>query len=280
MSNPRTLRSASLLALLLSAGCPYVDREAVLSVVWSQDDTEQAYVFATWEIQSGIFGVPEGASSRNHKHRIYVQAADGSGRRDLYGHRPNHGYGRIYYMNTAGYLIAGFQDGSGIRYERIRPDGTSDVVTTFTGGPGPCGTFDLIPSPTGATFAAIARLDAPPPVPSGPPPAAMPACSRGSVRVELIDATSLAVTAGPFSWTVDGLTDGTWTPGGDLIVTSSGQAWRVDPSSGPVPTAMPGCLAPRTTSSNVSAGGAEMEPGDAANPVRVARRGAPAFGCQ
>lgn len=267
------------LAVLTQSGCWWSHHEEVLSVVWSEDDAEQAFVVGTWEIESGLLGVPEGARTRNRKHHLYLQSANGSQRRDLYGEKPEHGFGRLHYMNASGYLVAGYQDGSGIRYERITPTGSSQVIATMNGGPGPCGTFEVIPSPNGDTLAVIRRLDAPP-TSTGPPPSSIPACFPGTVQVELRDATSLAVRAGPFSWAVNQLVDSTWTPAGELIVTSMGQAWRIDAQSGPLSTTMPGCLAPKTTSSNVSSSGVQIEPGTPDDPIAVVSRNVSPFGCQ
>ncbi len=272
------IRKLAIIAVALLAGCGWADKEEILSVVWSDDGAEQAYVVGTWQIESTVFGVPEGASTRNRKHRLFVRDADGSNVRDVYGEKPEHGFGRLHHMRSAGYLVAGYQDGNGIRYERVRTDGTADVIATNPGGIGPCGTFEVIPSPDGATFAVITRVDAPPST-GGPPPSAVPACFPGTVQVELRNASSLSRTAGPFSWNVDGLVEATWTPADELIVASGTDAWRID-ASGPTPTSMPGCLAPQTTSSNVSASGVKIEPGTPTNPVRETSTNAPTFGCQ
>jgi len=267
------------LTAVLSSGCQWVEREAILVTVWSDDGADQAYLLAKWQEESGMFGVPEGASTRNHRHYVYLRSADGSDRRDLYGVKPEHGFGRIYYMKSQGYVIVALQDGSGLRFVKAGTDGTERVVATSSNSLMACGSLEVIPSPDGAELAIIERAAVTQSPPSGPA-VPVPACSSGAVTVELVDAATLNRLHGPFSWTVAELAEATWTPAGELFVASAGDAWRVDRQSGPVASAPPACFAPKTTSSNVSAGGVMIGPGNSGDPVRVISQDAASFGCQ
>lgn len=253
----------ALIALFALSGC-WSDEQAIGTVAWSDDDLEQVYIHMYYEEKDawGPYGM--GHETKNHEYEVYAQAPDGSGRHRIVSRRPGLQGGILYYMRDAGYLLwdAGGADGA-IRWEKVDlPGGTVHLVREWSYGPGPatpCQSFEVLPSPDGATIGLFERV---PPAGNG--------CNGGTFEIDLLDAATLATEAS-FSMPMNDMPGVIWNREGDLVVWSwaSNEAWRIDPTLGPVSTTVPTCQWPRTSSSTLSGAGVMIAPGTLDNPVDV-----------
>ncbi len=246
----------SLLALSLSVGC-WKDGEEISTVAWSDDDSGQAYLRLAFEESTregdGFFG----SGRRNYRHQVFVQNADGSGRRALTGERDAQHGTTFYYMKQAGYVLVDVRESdTSTRFDLIRTaDGRVETVRRHVIPDGPvipCQGLEVLPSPDGRTLAVIER--------TAPP---VPRCEGGNVIVSFVNATTLV--EGPsYQWTLDGMPGSIWTEEGTLIVWSfAGGNWQVKLETGPVPIDNPpSCTWPRTSSSTISGEGQVIVPGD------------------
>lgn len=250
---------------LAAAGC-WEDAESIQAAVWSDDDTSQAYVHLYFEQSSSTNPMTGQHNTRNHRHQLFVQSANGSGRRAVTGERPGAMGTAFYYMKRAGYLLIEVdEEGQATRWDVVRlSDGHAQTLARRVPGTepaSPCEQFDAIPSPDGSTIAVLERT-APSNTPSG--------CLEGQMTVRFVDPDSLSTTA-TYSWAVEGVPGAVWTAAGDLRVWSYRDgAWSVAPATGPTPAAEPSCTQQVTSSSNVSSDGVVITPGEPeGQPVRV-----------
>ncbi len=295
----RTLIFVSFI-LLFIATCGWKEVQGIGFLVWSDDDVEQAYVHSTWETETSLFGVMEGAKVRNVRHSLIlqIQKSDGSKRRALYSNAPGSGGGDLYYMRSQGYVIMEFADNSGRYFEKISLNGQRQVVGEKITQQKLCDDYDIIPSPNGEVLAAVKHV-VPNPYNPSPTGEMQIKCGNGTVSVEFFNAHNLNRLAGPFTWNITGLMEAVWSPAQELFIVTGDEAsgiepqggahtltgnvnvWKIDPNSGsgPVTGALPSCLYPKTTSSNVSAAGVKIGPGPVNDPVKVISTNATSFGC-
>jgi len=253
-------------ALALLPAC-YTDEEAIGPVAWSDDDAEQAYFHLYYEESTfnGPYGI--GHKTRNHRHQVFAQLPDGTGRRPLTGLQEGLHGAAFYYMRSAGYLLMDVPDDQGVtRWDLLRlSDGSTSTVARFeySGIANPCQSIEVLPSPDGSTIGVFERV-----------PPAGPGCNGGTFEIDLVDAATLSTRAS-FSMPMDGMPGVIWTREGDLMVWNfQGGSWRIDPVSGPVTAPEPTCSWPRTSSSDLSADGVRINTGTVANPVDVIETGA------
>lgn len=255
------MRTVLPLTLLLAA-CGQ-DQQAVGPVTWSDDDASQAYLFREFEqaVRESSFG----RATRNHRFQIFVQAPDGSDRREVSPWFEGRVGTDFYYMRELGYLLVGWQDQPrGMRWDRVDLDGTVTTIHTMqdTDEPAlPCVGGEILPSPSGEVLALIER-------------AADGDCAEGVLRVRLIDAESLTETA-MFERPMDRHPLSAFTREGELLFWTFGAgAWRIDPVEGIVELDYePDCAWPRTSSSTLSDEGVRIGAGTVDEPVVVEATG-------
>lgn len=264
--------SLALVALAAVPGC-WSDEEAISGAVWADDDVEQAYLELYWEQRTLEIGT---VNSRNFEHRVMVQAPDGSDRRALTPVREGNTGSDFYFMRQEGYVLLDVTRGSVVHWQVLRlSDGAAhDVFTHDFYSTGTCPTYEVLPSPDGRTLAVfhgelgvdVGPDDAP------PVPGTAGSCAGGALSVDLVDPHTAAYQA-RFTIEVTGMPQRMWTRDGVLHVwDDAGDAWVVDPVSGPQTAPVPTCTWPRTSSSGLSDAGVLVEPGTPDDPVVVVSR--------
>jgi hypothetical protein len=159
--------------------------------------------------------------------------------------------------------------------------GNEQTVIESTAMFEPCGAANAVPSPDGSVLAVLEHRNVPGGYapPGAPPPDALEECQDIIIDVTFIDASNLAQLS-TWNWEADGFMEYGWTVDDEFFVQTTEGTWRVDPTAGPQPAIAPECLEPKTTSSNVSAGGVYLQPTmDPNDPVEASTiSGIPTFG--
>jgi hypothetical protein len=267
MNSTRIILITVLLALL--GGCASITEQPTQSVtsapvVWADDDSEFALVVEDKQD-------PDNHSGPSlYRHRIIVQEAEGTGRKNVTNVRP-YRVGALYYMKRAGYLIVeSLLDDGHVKIDRIALQGGSEIPIIETKGIlNPCADQPLqalvatqvLPAPDGALLAF----------------AYSPEC--GEVMIEFLDGRSL-IAQDSQSLSINAPATLTWHPDGYLLLVSADQrSWKLQPGIAAVESAYPPCVTPATTSSAIAADGREVWlDGDIAK-IRTGTK-IPAFGCQ
>jgi len=264
--------SLALVALAGTAGC-WTDQEAVTGAVWSDDDDEQAYVEYYYEQRN----IPGGnLGTRNHQHRVMLQAPDGSNRRVLFSLRDGQNGSDLYYMRREGYVLLDRMVGTTATWDVVSVPGGAirQVHSHDYSSMGTCPVREVLPSPDGRTLALVeGELGVQVGPGEAPPvPGTEGACAGGTLSIDFIDAHTLQADAS-YDVQITGAPERMWTRAGALhIWDEGGHSWRIDPAAGPVAAAVPTCTWPRTSSSPLSSDGVLIEPGTIADPVVVSTR--------
>lgn len=274
----------SLLGVLLATGAcsRWKDKQTVSVAVWSDDDAGQAYMVQHYEERKINQILETITERRNFEYQVFVQNPNGSGRHALTSLRAGQAGPDLYYMKTRGYVIYGeVQDPPLHVIRKIDMLGNEQTVLESTAMFQPCGAANAVPSPDGSVLAVLQHRNVPGgyPPPGPPPPNALEECQDIIIDVTLLNAATLAQ-LGTWTWEADGFMEYGWTVDDEFYVQTVDGTWRVDPSAGPIPAAAPDCLNPKTTSSNVSAGGVYIQPTmDPDNPITSGTgNGIPTFG--
>lgn len=251
-SHSSSLLSVTLVCLVVLVpfglvGC-WTDGEMVDQAVWSDDDAQQAFVRLLYEEGPKVNPLSQTHPRRNFRHQVYIQNTDGSGRHAVTEVRPHRTGNNFFYMRDAGYLILDvFESDELARYDIIDAgSGEAATILRHTLSGRACTSFEVIPSYTGHTLAAVERTA------SGDSGGRCPA---GEAVVSFLDADSLS-TISTYRWPVTDMIQVAWTDADQIVVVAPADgAWRVDPAGGPVAIDPPACIYPRTSSGNVSADG-------------------------
>jgi len=256
-----TLALAS--ALALTAACSkWKEKDTVSVAVWSDDDAGQAYVVQHYEERKINQILETITERRNFEYQVFVQNPNGSGRHALTPRRAGQSGPDLYFMKTQGYVIYGeVQDPPLHVLRRVNLLGNEQTVAESTAMFAPCGAANAVPSPDGSVLAVLEHRNVPGgyPPPGPPPPDALAECQDIIISVRFLDASTLAE-QGSWTWEADGFMEYGWTVDDEFFVQTADGTWRVDATAGPQLAATPECLNPKTTSSNVSAGGVYLQP--------------------
>lgn len=235
-----------------------VDRvEIVGEPVWSDDDEEVAFAAHFYEVpRRQIDEAPSDQKRKHSEYQYFRIPADLSEDATPIGQR-RHDTGELYFMRTAGYLLASAKDSDTITILRIGLDGDERVVANSddwpsSGALGDNGAPSLLaaPSPDGRHLAVWSEVD------SGSAPK-----QSFHFHVKIIDIEDPTVDLAAFD--IAGQMALVWTPEGSAVCSgeTGAFAWH-EGESAFMPTVSPTCLWPRTTSSSVSSDGRIIVAGD------------------
>lgn len=270
----------ALMTLLLTTttACrPGKKTEQLDRVVWSNDGVEQAFVMTQFE--EGRSGNPLDGTTmkRNFSHQIFVQDPDGLNRRAVSNQVVGQNGGDLFYMRSAGYIVASFLQQNGEnqapypRYYQLLMDGTTRTLTTAPH-------TRAVPSPDGKWIARV-ELN-----PEGCRPDATDNESESCrVQVEFLDAQTLMRHGQKHQVLFQNpskVPDFTWTPEQEWVVTNRVQAFAASPDQEPEAADVPACLFPKTSSDHINADGSLIFPNGNTIDSRPATADDPQWGCQ
>jgi len=216
-------------------------------IVWADDGSEVVYAELHYEeAESGFFN--KTIERDRFKHRLYTQAADGSNRQNVTQLRAGRN-GALFYMKQMGYFVAeSFLDNGAKQFYKILPNGNEILIMEVPpDAQNPCGmeaqsaaqVYNIvIPSPNGQVLAHVYS----------------PECQQATV--EFLYANNLNIIDSQ-TIDIDEPMSALWHPDGYLILTNAdnNKAWRVGVQESIMLTEAPACVAPMTTSSNISMDG-------------------------
>ncbi len=234
-------------------------------VSWSNDDSKIAFIENYFDELIMIDPSNGTTKRRNYRHRVFTQSIGPIIKREPIGDvLPNQSGTRLFYMKEAGYILYEiYPEDSSTEIQLLRLDGTAHILKRheFDG----CSLMLGLPSPDGLTIAIWHDgVD----------------CIPGHMEVVFLDALTLNE-IGQASVILSGPSECTWTPAATLICTDFRNAFVVTPNQTPMPTEVPGCVHPGTTSSTWSSQGEFVYYDDDTEEI-VRSQGDPdrAFGCQ
>jgi hypothetical protein len=211
-----------------------------------------------------------GDQTRNHTWKIYTQNADGSRLTPISEGESIEAFGPdLFYMKSEGYILFKVQESATTyRWDMIQIGGPTATFYSWEDPSDSYTTCQVVPSPDGTFIGVMERYYASPSMDK-----------TVTARVYEVSGTVQRVRS---TWTVNGSTESTWIPGGDFHIRDDNMdAWRMDIFNGNMTTTAPDCVYPKTTSSDISASGIKIGPGESLdNPVLILETGATPFGCQ
>jgi hypothetical protein len=271
-----TMRFIVLLSVYLLSACQWRHIENVDQVVWSDDNSQQAYTVLMYEERSG-YPLDGSLQKRDFRHQIFVQNEDGTARRSLTGERVRKSGNHLYFMKRAGYVMVDvFETSHQVRFDVIRLSGQQQTLLTYLYDGDACDSLEVIPSPDGALIAVLEQRAAG----SGK---LLGTCVDAAVLMTLYDAGTLTP-VNVAEWQISDPVECTWTPAGYFMVYTRAQvAWSVG-RDGVSSGSPPGCSYPKTTSSPISSDGRLLAPAQFPaynNPLTIVTNSPQkAFGCQ
>ncbi len=269
-----------LLMLLLLAGCSnmlfqsWTVTQRNDKVVWADDDSQVAVAILSFEEKAdSLFS--ETTNKRHFKHKVVVQNLNSSEQHPITEWR-EHQSGQLFFMKQAGYFIVESLLTNGARrFDKITENGNEIlIIETPDSEHRPCQDSDsakslparvhntVIPSPDGSRLAHIYSHQC------------------GKVTVEFLYANSLNLFDSQIM-DVDEPMSAMWHVDGYIILTTikKDKAWKVTPLAPQLPIALPKCISPITTSSEVSSEG-QMAFFDGDKIATKNEKKKKAFGCQ
>ena len=283
------LAAAMIMVLACSLGCPTggneTPEEGVAYPVWSEDDSEIAYIWFSYT--DGPLYPVVGQTYEDTKWQVRLRNLDGSNDRELgpvfdgfcpwrlNAYNGEQGYALVeehsffyWHAGDEARLLMIRQDGVNVLQHVVVEEDFGYADGAACGGRSNFPVSDAIPSPDGTV---IAMVDM---------------CANSSWEVRFIDSQSLATlneVSGPLDATNGWDADYTWMPNNTFVVTdlTTNTSWSTSPNSPQTElTEQPGCYAPQTTSSSI-AGDGRVLASDADNQITISSlNDGQAFGCQ
>lgn len=261
---PRALSLAFALAptsLAVAACNPWQEASQTDMLVFADDDSELAIQELRFEERQGD-ALSGSTEKRDFRQQLFRADPKGERHLPIGPERTGQHGGDLYFMKTAGYLVASSvpEEGGLVGWDRISlDDGTSQSIPMLDES------YDwafAIPSPDASLIAVV----------SG---------AGQSVRAQLFDEATLEPASERDDVTVAGTPEWTFRPDGAFVVTDATSAWALTAAAeGFTDTNVPACTTPKTTSSMVSSEGELLS----TTPEGAIERSDPdpslAFGCQ
>ncbi len=211
--------------------------------VWSSDGSEIAGLELLLEEKKPWLQVTGATEKRKPCHRLFVQKADGSGKRYIGATAPLQN-GELFDMLPAGYFVVESFDKGNLVAHRWAPDGTRKLLATT---PDSCSSTRVLPAPTGATMASVTVRT---PCGSLGDPS-----TPASVSVQMLNAQGDVISQ-PTVVALTGYVQPVWTREGRFVVTSQTAAFSFAATGDSAASvAVPACTFPPTTSSDFDATG-------------------------
>ncbi len=241
-----------LISVLFFTGCsqqPAKDWTTIQKsdkVVWASDGTEVAIILVSYEEQTrGYWNTT--TEQRHFKYKILTQKFDGAEQRaitDWIESQPV----QLFYMKEAGYLVVeSLVEHNKRRFDKITLEGTIVPIVEERQPYQPCAgtklplkqvSHQVIPSPAGEQLIEVYS----------------PEC--GQVTVEFLQAHTLNIIDNQ-TFTIDQPMTALWSSDNTVILVSTrrDKAWKFAAQTPPVPIDPPLCVAPITSSNQVSLDG-------------------------
>lgn len=205
-------------------------------VVWADDGSDIAVVELHYKEIDGV--------QTDFKHRLYVQNVDGSQKRAITELR-DYQNGSLYYMKQGGYFIMESLLPDGMRrFDRIDDNGNEILIIempAYTDCPPDTAQayHTIIPSPDAALLAHIFSLEC------------------GEVSVSFLYANNLNIIAEPIQLKINEPINATWHIENYLLLVNNknDKAWAIHTNQAPKSVPPPRCIAPVTSSSNITYNG-------------------------